>query len=91
MQLEIAPREVGLVCRACGYDQFEYDDGVGDLSDAPDETVIKCAHCGLVTTKGELIEDNAETIDAAIDEIGEEAAAALRDELSKSFRRVFRC
>ena len=53
--------------------------------------MIKCAHCGLVTTKGELIEDNAETIDAAIDEIGEEAAAALGDELSKSFRRVFRC
>lgn len=91
MRFEINPREVRLICRACGYDQFEYGDEIGDLTDAPDDAVLKCAHCGLETTKGELIEDNTEAIDAAIDEIGEEAVSVLEEGLSKALEKAFRC
>ena len=54
MNLDSLSREVKMICRACGNDEFEYDDAVGDLTDASDETELKCTHCGLVTTKGEL-------------------------------------
>lgn len=85
MSIEIAPREVRLICRACGYDEFKYDIA-GELSEAPDETVLKCAHCGLETTKGEFIEDNDESIQAVVDDITEEAVAAIMKELGKAFR-----
>lgn len=86
MGIEIKPRELRMICRACGGDQFEHDDSCDELSEAPDDTPMKCAHCGLETTKGELIEDNNESIQAAVDEIADEAAAALMKEIEKAFR-----
>lgn len=86
MALKIEPREVRLICRGCGCDQFEHDDADGELHEAPYESVLKCAHCGLETTKGELIEDNDETIQAAVDDITEEATDAILKELRKAFR-----
>ena len=86
MGLKIEPREVQMVCRACGCDQFEYDDVAGDLSEAPDDTPMRCAHCDLETTKGELVEDNEESIQSAVDDMAEEATAALMKELRKAFR-----
>ncbi len=86
MSIDIKPQEVRMICRACGCDQFEHDDSCGELSEAPDDTPKKCANCGLVTTKGELIEDNDESIQAAVDDIAEEAAAALMKEIEKAFR-----
>lgn len=82
-------REVGLVCRVCGSDQLEYDDLVGDLVDAPDATKLTCSHCGHGTTKGELIEDNSESIAAAVDEIVGDVASAMQKDFEKAFAKVF--
>lgn len=90
MNLDGLSREVKMICRACGNEEFEYDDAVGDLADAPDETELKCTHCGLATTKGELMEDNSESICAAVDEIAEEVAAAVQKELDAALKKVFR-
>ncbi len=77
MKLDNISREVKMICRVCGNDEFEYDDAAGDLSNAPDETELKCTHCGLATTKGELMKDNSESISAVVDEISEEVVAAV--------------
>ncbi len=90
MNLDNLSREVRMVCRACGNDEFEYDDVVGDLANAPDETELKCTHCGLKTTKGELMEDNSESISAVVDEISEEVVAAVQKELDAAFKKAFR-
>ena len=83
-------REVQLICRACGGDQFEYDDEWGCLSEVPDDAVLKCASCGLITTKGELIADNAETINAAAEDIVKDVTAALQKELNKSLKKALK-
>lgn len=54
---------------SCSNDEFEHDDAVSDLTDETGETKLKCTHCGLTTTKGELMENNAESISAAFEEI----------------------
>ena len=90
MNLDSLSREVKMICRACGNDEFEYNDAVGDLTDAPDETELKCTHCGLVATKGELMEDNSESICAAVDEIAEDVAAAVQKELDAALKKAFR-
>lgn len=90
MNLDNLSREIRMVCRACGNDEFEYDDVAGDLSNVPDETELKCTHCSLKTTKGELVEDNSESINAAVDEISEEVVAAVQKELDTVIKKVFR-
>lgn len=90
MSLDSLSREVKMICRACGNDEFEYDDAVGDLADAPDETELKCIHCGLVATKGELMEDNSESTCAAVDELAEDIAAAAQKELDAALKEAFR-
>ena len=90
MNLDNLSREIRMVCRACGNDEFEYDDVAGDLSNAPDEIELKCTHCSLKTTKGELVEDNSESINAAVDEISEEVVAAVQKELDTVIKKVFR-
>ena len=90
MNLDNLSREIRMVCRACGNDEFEYDDVAGDLSNVPDETELKCTHCSLKTTKGELVEDNSESINAAVDEISEEVVAAVQTELDTVFKKAFR-
>ncbi len=88
MSLGDFSREVGLVCRACGNDRFEYDDSVGDLADASDVTKLTCSHCGLETTKGELMEDNSEAIAAVVDEIVEDVASAMQGDFEKAFAKA---
>lgn len=83
-------REVKMICRACGNDEFAYDDSVGDLTDAPDKTELKCTHCGLATTKGELMGDNSESICAVVDEIAEDVAAAVQKELDAALKKAYR-
>ena len=60
------------------------------MSNVPDETELKCTHCSLKTTKGELVEDNSESINAAVDEISEEVVAAVQKELDTVIKKVFR-
>lgn len=83
-------RQVKMLCRVCGNDQFASDYPEDSLADAPDDTKLECEYCGAVTTKRELIEDNSRNINAAIDEITEEAASELSKELEKAFRKAFK-
>ena len=54
-------RNISLLCPTCGNDQFSaIDVETDDLSDAPDETRVKCSDCGMILTKAELIEENQE-------------------------------
>lgn len=60
------------------------------MTDAPDETELKCTHCGLATTKGELMEGNSESICAVVDEIAEDVAAAVQKELDAALKKAYR-
>jgi hypothetical protein len=72
----------------CGNDQFSaVDVDIEDLSDAPDETRVKCSDCGAICTKAELIEENQCIINANIDDIKKDAVAEIEKELKKAFNK----
>lgn len=81
-------RNVSIRCPVCGNDQFSaVDVDIEELSDATDETRIKCSDCGATRTKAELIEENQEIINANIDDIKKEAVAEIEKELKKAFKK----
>lgn len=81
-------RNVSMRCPVCGNDQFSaVDVDIEELSDAKDETRIKCSDCGAIRTKAELIEENQEIINANIDDIKKEAVAEIEKELKKAFKK----
>lgn len=81
-------RSVSLLCPVCGNDQFSaVDNDFEDLSDAPDETRVKCSDCGAIRTKAELIEENQEIINANIEDIKKEAISEIEKELKKAFKK----
>ena len=43
------------------------------MENAPDETAVKCSDCGTIFTKAELIHDNSERIEMAVEEVKTEA------------------
>lgn len=80
-------KDVKLLCRICGNDQFKsLDSEFEDLVDAPDTTRLKCSDCGHIFTKAELIEDNNENINAAIEETKDELIDEFSKELKKSLK-----
>ena len=75
-------RQVTMLCPICGNDQFEsLDEEFEDLSDAPDEVRLKCSDCGSVFTKEELMRENAEKIDIAVDAMVKDAKKEIEKEL----------
>lgn len=44
----------------------------------------------MATTKGELMEDNSESICAVVDEIAEDVAAAVQKELDAALKKAYR-
>lgn len=70
-------RKVELQCPTCGGKQFESEENVES---------IKCATCGLLTTKDELIAANSELVEA---QVKEQTAAVLKD-VEKSFKNLFK-
>ena len=83
-------QEVVLICRACGNDQFEFDVPDGDLVNAPNSAIFKCTHCGLVTTKADLIADNSESISAAVDDMVTDVKTVITKEIEKAFKKALR-
>lgn len=72
-------REVAMLCPLCENDQFEcldeeFEDGVDTL----DEVRFRCSDCGSVFTKEELIAENAEVLDNAVEDIKEEFLKKLQ-------------
>lgn len=81
-------RNVSMLCPVCGNDQFEslnpeWDDCAG----APDDTKFRCSDCGKVLTKEELIDENAEKIEIAVDELKKDAMKEVEKELKKAMKK----
>lgn len=85
--MSIENRNITLHCPTCGNDQFSCVDAVfDDLSEAPDEVKLRCADCNSIFTKGELIEENEDIINANIEDIKNEAM----QEIEKSLKKIFK-
>ncbi len=81
-------RQVSLLCPVCGNDQFDaLSDNYYDFDAASNDTLFKCGDCGSVFTKDELVHENAEKIEIAIEEMKEEAINEMKKELEKAFRK----
>jgi len=79
---------VSLKCRVCGNDQFStVDETIEDLTDSPDETLIKCSDCGRVVTKEELIDENSHIIDANVEDFKKDIFKEVEKDLKKAFKK----
>ncbi|SFI55481.1 hypothetical protein [Caulobacter sp. UNC279MFTsu5.1] len=79
MSLKDHSRSIGLRCSTCGGADFKRDPA---LDDGP----IECATCERVFSRDELIRENGEIIDNAVDEVKTEIVADFKAELRKAFR-----
>lgn len=81
-------KNVVMHCPVCGNDQFENLDEIigGDFSDAQDDTRFRCADCKLIFSKAELIEENQESIELAIDEVKDAVIKEFEKKLKKMFK-----
>ena len=70
-------------CRVCGCTQFVSHHPTDNLHEAPNDTEIECAHCGFKTSKGQLIQDNSEAIEASIEDMKDE----IIEDLFRKFRK----
>lgn len=77
-------RNVELVCSICGCNDFVFDQ---NLQEMPDDQVIKCADCGRIYTKSELIEENQGRIDANINEMVDDALKDIKKMIKRNFRK----
>lgn len=77
--------EVGLTCPTCGCAEFESEQP-GEDEGCTDDWPFTCAHCGRTFTRKEFLEANAESIDAAVDEMQDEIVEAAAKELEKAFK-----
>ena len=81
-------RNVTMRCPICGNDQFEsLDTEHDDLRNALGTVRLRCSDCNAVYTKDELIAENSEAIDIAVDEIASEAIEDLEKELKKVMKK----
>lgn len=77
-------REVRMLCPLCGNDFFSCEiQGIDGFVDAPDTTPFRCADCGSVYTKRELIDGNTEVLENAQQEMMEDALEELRRRIKK--------
>ena len=81
-------RNITLLCPVCGTSQFEsLNEGSEAFGDASDQAQYKCSDCGSIFTKEQLLEENSEKIDIAINEIKDDALKELDKELKKAFKK----
>ena len=81
-------RSISMLCPVCGNDQFESMDAqYQELNEAPDEVLLRCADCGATFTKEELIQENAEKIDIAVEEMKDDVAKEIEKELKKALKK----
>ena len=80
--------KVTLYCPTCGNDQFEtIDEYYGELSDADENVRFKCSDCGLIITKGRLIEENEDVINANIEDMKDEVIQEFQKEFDKVLKK----
>lgn len=74
--------QISLLCPTCGCTEFK-SAHLKEDEEYTDDWPFTCAHCGRTFTRKELIEANAESIDAVKDDIVE---AVVKD-LKKTLKR----
>ncbi len=80
-------RSVKLICPLCGNDGFvNVDEECDDLVSAPGSYRMKCADCGTVYTKDEIISANSLKIENATDEMMQD----VMDDLTKQIKKAFK-
>lgn len=80
-------RKIPMHCPLCGNDQFSYiDEQFEEMDDVPDNAKIKCSDCNSIFTKEELINENAEAIDIAVEEVANEVMKDLEKQLKGVFK-----
>lgn len=77
-------RNVGLVCPVCGCAQFARDESPEGSNRSGS---FVCAHCGRGFTREELIDANRETIDATVEEMGDEVVDIVSHEFDKQLKK----
>lgn len=77
-------RSVNLICPTCGCDQFAFEGHDESIESA------KCASCGRVFTKDELIKENSENVSEHAKEMGKEISKDLTKELRETLKKAFR-
>lgn len=81
-------RSVSMLCPVCGNDQFEsLNPEWDDFSDAPDDIEFRCSDCGKIITKEDLLSENSEIIEFAIDELNNDAVKEIENELKKALKK----
>lgn len=81
-------RNVSILCPVCGNDQFEsLNPEWNDFSDAPDDIKFRCSDCGKVMSKEDLLSENSEKIEVAIDELKNDAVKEIEKELKKALKK----
>lgn len=79
-------RQVELICPTCGCTQFVSEElPVGQ--EYTDDWEFICAHCGHRFTRKQLIEENTETINAHIENMGNEIVAEMAKDLKKQLKK----
>ena len=78
--------QVPMCCPTCGCTEFKYEEP-GSGEDFTDDWPFTCAHCGRTFSRAELIEANTESIDATIQDMGDDIVAAAAKELEKAFKK----
>lgn len=78
--------QVPLSCPTCGCTEFEYET-LAPGQDYPDDWPFTCAHCGRTISRVELIEANSESIDATIQDMGDDIVAAMAKDLEKELKK----
>lgn len=77
--------QVTLSCPTCGCTEFS-EASDPDRNSADGRFYI-CAHCGTATSRDRLIEANSESIDATIQDMGDDITLALSKDLKKLLKR----
>lgn len=72
-------RSVNLICPTCAGLSFERDD-------ADENSPIRCVGCDRVFTRAELLAENQEVIDGALDTFKAEIVDDFRDRMKRAFR-----
>lgn len=78
-------RLVTLLCPTCGNSLFEQSE-----DDENQEGMIHCPSCDRTMSKSELIRENGEVVDGAVDEMNDELLADAQKEVLEMLRNAFK-
>lgn len=78
--------QVAMTCPTCGCTEFAYETPEPG-QDFTDDWVFTCAHCGRSFTRAQLIEANTESIDATVEDMGDDIVAAFSKDLEKQLKK----